>query len=265
MITGASQGVGAMIAKTLSKILPSSKLVLLARTESLLAELAKELRKNRPGEVLYFSCDCSKSEDLSAVAEKLGSSSCDIVIANAGVGTWKAIFEEEANATETLRCISAPLLSTLHTAHAFLPAMIRDKKKEGAVFLCVQSPASRIAWPGATAYTSARWGLRGICESLAVELPQHVIVSEVILSEIKDSEYFKNNPGSYERLPWIAPLFGSLSSQDAANAVIWALKQGSREFVAPWQLRIGLAFLWIPGVQTIVSTLVKATGWRFNG
>jgi len=264
VITGASQGVGAHIARTLAKLLPSSKLVLLARTESLLAELAKELRQNRPGEVLYYTCDCSKSADLLAVAEKLGTSSCDIVISNAGVGTWKAIYEDEATPIETERCLSAPLLSTLHTAHAFLPGMIQFKSKVGGVFLCVQSPASRIAWPGATAYTAARWGLRGICASLAVELPSHIKVSEVVLSEIKDSEYFNNNPGSYERLPWIAPLFGSLTSQGAANAVVSALKHESREYVAPWQLRIGLAFLWVPGVSSLVSALVKATGWKFK-
>ena len=57
VITGASQGVGTMIAKTLSKLLPSSKLVLLARTESLLAELANELRKNRTHDLLIVNAD----------------------------------------------------------------------------------------------------------------------------------------------------------------------------------------------------------------
>jgi uncharacterized protein len=264
IITGASQGVGRSIAIKLSSLLPQSRLILLARTESLLAELAKELGQDRSGPVLYFSCDCSKYDELISISKKIGDP-CDIVIANAGVGSWKAIFEEDVKSSETERCLSAPLLSTLHTANAFLPKLIKNNTRGGGgVFLVTQSPASRVVWPGATAYAAARWGLRGVCEALSSELPSHVLVTEVILSEIKDSEYFKNNPGSYERLPWIAPVFGSLTSQDAANAVLYALESKTREFIAPWQLRYGLSFLWIPGMHATFSAIIKATGWKYK-
>ena len=49
-------------------------------------------------------------------------------------------------------------LVRLPAAAAFLPGRLaRDRGR----FLVVQSPASRAPWPGATAYTAARWGLRG--------------------------------------------------------------------------------------------------------
>ena len=259
LITGASKGVGRETALLLSSALPHSRLVLLARTESELQALAEQLRATgRPGAVLTFAVDCTVPAQLQGVAAAVGA--CDVVIANAGVGVWRAIYEADASPEETARCLAAPLASALHTAHAFLPAMLAGR---GGVFLCTQSPASRLPWPGATAYTAARWGLAGLCASLAQELPQHVRVSEVVLAEISDSAYFStSNPGSKDRVPSVSPLFGRLSCRQAAGAVLAALEQGHRQHTAPWQLRWGLGALWLPGAHAAVSALVRATGWR---
>jgi short-subunit dehydrogenase len=258
LITGASKGVGRETALLLSSALPHARLVLLARTESELQELAAQLRATRPGAVLVFAVDCTVAAQLQGVAAAVGA--CDVVIANAGVGVWRAIYEADASPEETARCLAAPLASALHTAHAFLPAMVAGR---GGVFLCTQSPASRLPWPGATAYTAARWGLAGLCASLAQELPQHVRVSEVVLSEISDSAYFStSNPGSRDRVPSVSPLFGRLSCKQAARQVLAALEEGKRQHTAPWQLRWGLGMLWLPGVHAAVSALVRATGWR---
>ena len=266
IVTGASQGVGAATARVLAAALPRARLVLLARTEALLAQLAAELRAGgRAGAVEHHACDCSSGEALAAVAARLGGPA-GIVIANAGVGVWRAAFEAEATPAETERCLAAPLAATLHTAHAFLPAMLAAAGRGGGggIFLCTQSPASRIPWPGATAYTASRWGLRGLCEALAQDLPAGTVaVSEVVLTEVSDSAYFVTNGGSKERIPWVAPLFGSISSHGAALAVLEALEQGRREHCAPWQLSWGLSTLWLPGAAAAFGAVLKATGWRW--
>lgn len=260
VITGASQGLGAATARVLAAALPRARIVLLARTKPLLDSLASELRVGgRAGAVEVHAVDCSQGAAMLAVAQCVGPT--DIVIANAGAGTWRAIFEGDAHPAETERCLAAPLASALHTAHAFLPAMLAGAPR-GSVFCVTQSPASRLPWPGCTAYTAARWGLRGLCEALRADLPRGVAVCEVVLSEITDSAYFTtSNPGSKGRLPWIAPLFGSLTSQGAARAVLRALEGGAQEHVAPWQLSWGLSTLWIPGVARVFAAAVRATGW----
>jgi short-subunit dehydrogenase len=260
VITGASQGVGAATARVLAAALPRARLVLLARSEEPLAELARELRA-RGSAVLYFPCDCSSGEALLAIAARLGCAA-DIVIANAGAGAWRAAFEAEATPQLTEHCLRAPLAATLHTAHAFLPAMLG---RTGGLFLCTQSPASRQPWPGATAYAAARWGLRGACAALAAELPPRAVrVCEVVLTEVTDSQYFAANPGSHARIPWVAPAFGRLTSHGAALAVLEALEQGRREHVAPWQLRWGLATLWLPGAEALFGAVLQATGWQWR-
>jgi short-subunit dehydrogenase len=264
VVTGASQGVGAATARVLAAALPRARLVLLARTEALLAQLAAELRASgRPGAVEHHACDCASGQALAGVAARLGAPA-GIVIANAGAGAWRAAFEAQATPQETERCLAAPLASALHTAHAFLPGMLAARRS--GAFLCTQSPASRLPWPGATAYTAARWGLRGLCAALAQDLPWGcpVVVSEVVLTEVSDSEYFVTNAGSKDRIPWVAPLFGRLTSHGAALAVLEALEQGHREHCAPWQLRWGLGSLWLPGAAAAFGCVVKATGWRFR-
>lgn len=55
---------------------------------------------------------------------------------------------------------------------------------------------------GATAYMAGRWALRGLVEALRADLnPTKVLVQEVILGET-NSEYFKNNPASNERVDY---------------------------------------------------------------
>ena len=264
----------------------------------------RALLKGQPGgPVLYYQADCAVASEVTAVCNRLQQETAAAaaaaaaqaagaepaaappafslmrffglagapaaqgalhVVTCAGVGTWRAIFEDDATAEDTERCLSAPLLSTLHTAHAFLPTMLA--RGCAGRFVCVQSPASRLAWPGATAYTAARWGLRGLCAALAQDLPSGgpVSVCEVILSEVTDSAYFSANPGSRERLPSIAPLFGRLTSEAAAHSVVDAMRRGTREYIAPIQLFLGLSTLWVPGVEGVFSWLVRVTGWKVS-
>ena len=192
------------------------------------------------------------------VALKVGRA--DIVIANAGAGCFRAIWETDATPEETNKCISAPLLASLHTAHAFLPAMV--DAGEG-VFCAVQSPASRTPWPGATAYTAARWGLRGLVAALRQDLSgRGVGVCECVLAEVKDSAYFLNNPGSKERIPSISPWFGEVSCKEAAEGVLEALISNQTLSFTPFRYRLAFAFMALPGVETCVLWLLRATGWR---
>ena len=269
LIAGASQGIGAALAVLLSRKYPHARLVLSARSAPLLASLAASLQP-RPGEVLARACDFSSGPAVHALNREIqrcvgGGTGVDVVVCCAGAGAWRAIYEPSATSEATAAALGAPLAAALHAAAAFLPGMLaRDRGR----FLVVQSPASRAPWPGATAYTAARWGLRGLAEALAVDLMAAgrggVSVTEVVLTEVA-SAYFVNNPGSHERLPGIAPLFGRLSVEEAAAAVEDALVGGARLAVYPAVLRIGLASLWLPGVEATFRSLLVKTGWAWGG
>ena len=66
---------------------------------------------------------------------------------------------------------------------------------------------------GSPAYQSARWALHGLTQALQDDLDAtNILVQEVVLPEV-ESDYWRNNPGSRERLPWLAR---SDSSKSAA-------------------------------------------------
>jgi len=261
VITGGSSGVGAALTRLLAKDLPDCHLVVLARSADLLIALKEEIeRECRPGRCDVFAVDCSDGEALKAVARKVGRAG--IVVANAGAGTFRAIWEREATPEETNKCLLAPLSAALHTAHAFLPAMV--DAGEG-IFLAVQSPASRIPWPGATAYTAARFGLRGVIAALSQDLfGRGVKACEVIIAEVTDSAYFLNNPGSKQRVPAISPWFGEVTCAEAALGIRDALISGAPLSFSPFRYRLAFASMAFPGIETVVLMLLRLTGWRGN-
>jgi NAD(P)-dependent dehydrogenase (short-subunit alcohol dehydrogenase family) len=270
VIAGASQGIGAALARRLAKAYPHARLVLSARSASLLAKLAQELQVGRPGEVLSRPCDFSDGEAVRGLAREVercagNGGGADVVVCCAGVGSWRAIYEHDASPEHVAAALGAPLAATLHAAAAFLPGQLA---RERGRFVMVQSPASRAPWPGATAYAASRWGLRGVAAALAVDLAasgrRGVTATECVLTEV-ESSYFSNNPGSHERLPGIAPYFGKLSVEDAAACVEDALLCGDRVAVYPLLLRWGLASLWVPGIGAAFEWLLVKSGWAWSG
>ena len=273
LIAGASQGIGAALARRLSARYPHARLVLSARSAPLLAALAAELQAGRPGEVLARAADFTDGAAVAALAREVercvgDGGGADVVVMCAGVGSWRAIYERGpggATPEGTCAALGAPLAAALHAAAAFLPGQLARRRGR---FLLLQSPASRAPWPGATAYAAARWGLRGAAAALRVDLAasgvRGVSATEVVLTEVA-SDYFVNNPGSHERLPSIAPLFGKLSVEGAAACVEDALLSGEAVAVYPAALRWGLASLWLPGAEAAFRALLVRTGWAWAG
>jgi len=68
LITGASSGMGEATARELSAVY--AKLILIARTESKLASLAKEL-SSRSAQVYYYPCDVSNIDEVKRQTEKI--------------------------------------------------------------------------------------------------------------------------------------------------------------------------------------------------
>jgi short-subunit dehydrogenase len=91
LITGASSGIGAHFARVLAAA-GCRKIALLARRVDKLEALATELSAQYPGLVCAtVQCDVAVEEDVIAAfdqAEKIVNGTFDVVINNAGVGTY---------------------------------------------------------------------------------------------------------------------------------------------------------------------------------
>ena len=165
VITGASQGIGAAIAKAFSAEVPGARLALVARNAANLAAVARACaRLGAKAEV--FLCDVTDEaavgEMQRAVQRRLGA--VDVLVNNAGkyfgapfLGTSAADFD---------RTVAANLRSLFLVTRAFAPGMVR--RRQGDIFN-MGSIAGLIAYPGGSAYTAAKFGVAGLSKAMRAE------------------------------------------------------------------------------------------------
>ncbi len=169
LITGASQGIGAAIAKTFAREVRGVRLALVARNAKKLATVARACAKLADGgakAVELFLCDVSDESAVTAmaaaVAKRFGA--VDVLINNAGVFAGAPFAETKV--AEFDRIVAANLRSAFLVTRAFVPAML--KRKRGDVFF-MSSIAGRAAYPNGAAYCAAKFGVTGLAQVLRAE------------------------------------------------------------------------------------------------
>jgi short-subunit dehydrogenase len=228
LITGASSGVGAALAKLYGRA--GAHVLLLARNAGRLAAVAEAVRQGGGSATTYVIdlADAKAIEETSAkIAREVGSP--DILINNAGAGRWLPLVKTTAEEARSM--VEVPYLAAFNLTRAFLPYMLA--RQSGAI-ACVTSPASYLAWPNAAAYIAARRALAGFTEALRSEVKgKGVSVTLVVLGTV-DTAYWEHNPGSRQYLPktnpWIAP---TLSAEEAAEAIFAGVEKRKRTVVKP--------------------------------
>jgi len=166
LITGASQGIGAAIAKVFAREVPVVRLALVARSARKLAVVARGCTKAGAAAAEVFPCDVSDEAAVAALAadvvRRFGA--VDVLINNAGVFA-AAPFAETAVA-EFDRIVAANLRSAFLVTRAFVPAMLT--RRRGDVFF-MSSIAGLEAYPNGAAYCAAKFGVTGLAKVLRAE------------------------------------------------------------------------------------------------
>lgn len=165
LISGASQGIGAAIARGFARARPGVQLALVARHEKNLRSVARVCAKlGATAEV--FPCDVAddKAVDAMAAAVTKRFGALDVLVNNAGKFTGAPLVKMSVSQFDHL--ISANLRSAFLMSRAFVPAMI--KKKRGDVFF-ISSIAGRQAYPNGAGYCAAKFGMSGLAHVLRAE------------------------------------------------------------------------------------------------
>jgi NAD(P)-dependent dehydrogenase (short-subunit alcohol dehydrogenase family) len=160
LITGASRGIGAAVARRLRA--EGVRLALASRSGD---DLGLEGVVARP-------CDVRRPEDLDAIvaetAERFGR--LDILVANAGVGAYGPFLELSAEHLEEM--IDVNLKGTLYAVRAALPHLIASG--EGDI-VTLASEAGRRGLPYEAVYCASKFGQVGFTRALDHELREHGI------------------------------------------------------------------------------------------
>lgn len=236
VVTGATSGIGAATARELARS-GARAVALLARTASALEEVAAEARAHGAAahpRVVDLAAAAAVAQAAAEIEREMGAP--DLIVNSAGGGRF--LFVEETSAADAAAMMAVPYLAAFHVTHAFLPAMLA--RRSGHI-VNITSPAAYVPWPGATAYSAARWAMRGFTAALGADLRGTGLGVTLVVPGRTRTPYFERNPGSAERLPAIARFSQTLEPAAVAAAIVHAVEHDRREVVLPASLRLALA------------------------
>jgi NADP-dependent 3-hydroxy acid dehydrogenase YdfG len=166
LITGASQGIGAAIAKVFATEIPGVRLALVARNESNLRRVA--VKCSQAGATTeIFGCDVSDESSVEAMAAAVRKKfrGVDVLINNAGRFAGAPFTEMSVADFDAM--IAANLRSVFLVSRAFAPGMIA--RGRGDIFN-MSSIAGRMAYAGGAGYSAAKFGVSGLSHVMRAEL-----------------------------------------------------------------------------------------------
>ena len=165
VITGASQGIGAAIARAFALEIKGVNLALVARSPKNLGTVVHSCAR-LGANAAAFECDVTDEDAVTRMAAGvLGRfGSVDVLVNNAGRYAGASFLETSVAVFDGM--IASNLRGLFLVSRAFAPAMVR--RRRGDIFN-MGSIAGITALPGAPAYTAAKFGVAGLSLSMRAE------------------------------------------------------------------------------------------------
>lgn len=183
LVTGASRGIGAAIARKL--VAGGLTVHGVARSAEGLETLARELGG------AFIPCPADVT-DTDAIMAGLGGAEIDVLVNNAG-GLSSVRDLTEQTAEETARTVALNLTAPLQLMRALLPGM--TARARGHVFN-LTSTAGRSVLPRTATYAAAKAGLSQACHVLRYELAgSGVRVTELAPARVETDFYLESFAG----------------------------------------------------------------------
>jgi NADP-dependent 3-hydroxy acid dehydrogenase YdfG len=205
LITGASSGIGAATARQAAE--SGWRLVLAARSEDKLAELAAELGGEE--RAVAVRCDVQSFDDqqaaVSSALERFGR--LDAFVANAGFGAQRGFLESDPDFWRDM------VLTNVYGCALSIRAALTHFREQGrGHMLLMGSVAGRRALPGSL-YSATKWSVTAMGEALRQEVSDSDIKVTLIEPGMVDTPFFDE------------PKPEGLRADDIARAVMFALSQ----------------------------------------
>jgi len=231
VLTGASQGLGAVMARALAEA--GAQLVLAARSADKLAELATSLGAGG-ARVLTVPCDVTKAADRETLVARARAEfgRIDVLVNNAGVEEL-GNYAEQDPATLT-RIIETNLLAPMLLGRAVLPHMLAARRGH---IVNIASLAGRTGMPFGAAYSGSKGGLAEWSISLGAELRGSGVSVSVICPG------FVDDTGMFSRKQAPAPRsIGASKPEHVMQAIMQVLHKPRLEVIVnPKPVRLLMA------------------------
>jgi short-subunit dehydrogenase len=222
LVTGASSGIGASLARQLAE--GGATVGLIARREDKLAEVLADCRKVSPDSRMWVA-DLADLDRAAAVAVEAWDAfgHLDCIVNNAGVPMRRHTTKLDLDTLEWVMRIN--FLAPAHMTMTLLPRML---ERGDGMIVNVSSVAGRLGNANEAAYSASKFALCGWSEAIAVDLWDSGIVIRLV------------NPGPIDTEIWDLPdnddpLYSGpkISAEEMARGIVGAIEGDGFELYLP--------------------------------
>jgi len=246
LVTGASSGIAADLARLFAK--DGCDVVLVARSEGKLRELAAALGKELDITARVIAADLSKPNAAQQVVDALGGITIDTLVNNAGYGVSGPFAETDLEAE--LEMIQVNVVALTHLTKLLLPGMVA--RKRGRI-LNVASTAGFQPGPLMAVYYATKAYVLSFSEALAEELRDSGVMVTALCPGPTDTGFAAASNMESSRL---FHLFRPMSAAKVAAYGYHALRRGKRVAVPGLRNRLMAQSLRV-SPRTLVTKIVR--------
>jgi short-subunit dehydrogenase len=184
LVTGASSGIGAQTALAFARV--GARVVMAARGEDKLRTLVQS-HPDLQHRLIPLKTDITKDADVQRLFAEIQSrfGRLDILVNNAGSGLRALLVETQLD--DARRLMELNLFGALRCIKAALPLM---KRQRSGQIVNIGSVLSVVATPRNAIYCASKFALRGLTDSLRMELRDTGVDVISVLPGYTDTEFF---------------------------------------------------------------------------
>jgi len=220
VITGASAGIGAACARAFAR--HGAELILLARREDRLNQVADEIEKEHGKRPRTFVLDVRDRDGVVAFGEQLEADGVvpDVLVNNAGLSRGLAKLHE-GSFEDWDEMIDTNIKGLLNVTRAILPMMVR--RDRGHV-VNIGSTAGHLVYPGGNVYNATKFAVRALNEAMNLDLlGTRIRVSSIDPGMVETEFSLVRFRGDKERAAAVYRGFQPLTAEDVADAVLYVV------------------------------------------
>jgi short-subunit dehydrogenase len=247
IITGASSGIGAAVARRLA--CDGMRLTIAARRLEMLQMVAAEV-ESLGGEALAIQTDVCNHEDLERMVQMTLENwgHLDVLLNNAGVNKDRFLIRSKMKNIRDE--VQINLTAVIECTQAVLPVMLRQKSGH---IINVSSIAGLIALPGGSVYSATKFGVNGFSDALRRELHESGIKVSTFCPGFTPTELSPSLKAVAEGRSDARHYPGMMPTSYVADQVARLIRHPRRCIIIPtsWKLLVSIAFIF-PGIIDIL-------------
>jgi NADP-dependent 3-hydroxy acid dehydrogenase YdfG len=227
LITGAARGIGAAIAEKLAREIGDQlRLSLCARDLDALKSVHSRIEQDSTAQVLSGTCDVRSEQSINdfVTSAQNAFGSIDVLVNNAGLGRFAPVHEMPLETFDLV--VDTNLRGVFLMTQAVLPRM---KLRRSGTIVTISSLAGRNGLENGAAYCASKFGVRGLMQSLFLEVREFNIRVITLFPGSVDTEFFDTLGGLTMKQP--------LKASDIADAAYAAICMPSHATISELDIR----------------------------